>query len=338
MGSHLVDELVGMGHEVSVIDNLSGGFIENHNSESDLYIDDITDHDRVAYIFKTHKPQIVFHLAAYAAEGLSPFVRRYNYVNNMVGSANIINQSIIHKVEFFCFTSSMAVYGNQKAPFTEGMELMPIDPYGVAKAAVERDLEIAYQQHGLQYVVMRPHNVYGPRQNLGDPYRNVVGIWMRQIKNGEPLTIYGDGTQVREFTCIDDVTPYIARSYHHEYHLGRTFNLGLGERMSIWDMAVAVIEATGLTCDLQILPPRHEVKESYPSTVHFKDKFSPSEQTGLVNGLAKMWDWAKDAPVRRSKLPEIEVRDGLYPQWQELGKYGESMWGEYNSKEYWRNR
>jgi UDP-glucose 4-epimerase len=338
MGSHLVDELVGMGHEVSVIDNLSGGFIENHNEETALHIRDITDEESVAYVFSFVKPQLVFHLAAYAAEGLSPFIRRHNYMNNVVGSANVINESIKHKVEFFCYTSSMAVYGNQPAPFTENMDLRPIDPYGVAKAAVERDLEIAHQQHGLNYVVFRPHNVYGPRQNLGDPYRNVVGIWMRQIKNGEPLTIYGDGTQVREFTYIDDVTPYISRSYHHEYHLGRTFNLGLGEQIEINQLAEKVGALAGVYAQHKRLPKRHEVHSSYPSTDLFKNEFSPDRPMNLTSGLISMWDWAKDAPVRRSKLPEIEVREGLYPQWRELGKYGESIWGEYDAKEYWRNR
>jgi UDP-glucose 4-epimerase len=319
MGSHLVDELVGMGHEVSVIDNLSGGFIENHNSESDLVITDITDHEKVAHVFNKYKPQIVYHLAAYAAEGLSPFIRRHNYMNNMVGSANIINQSIIHKVEFFCFTSSMAVYGNQKAPFTEGMDTIPIDPYGVAKAAVERDLEIAHQQHGLNYVVFRPHNVYGPRQNLGDPYRNVVGIWMRQIKNGEPLTIYGDGTQVREFTYIDDVTPHIASSYIGTYQHGRTFNLGLGCRVDVSGLAMFTYLAAGFNdYPVSYLPPRHEVHESYPSTSLFKNEFDPAPPTELTDGLDEMWDWAKDAPVRRSKLPEIEVREGLYPYWEDV--------------------
>jgi UDP-glucose 4-epimerase len=239
-------------------------------------------------------------------------------MNNVVGSANIINESIKHKVKFLCFTSSMSVYGDQPAPFTEDMELKPIDPYGVAKAAVERDLEIAYQQHGLKYVIFRPHNVYGPRQNLGDPYRNVVGIWMRQIKNGEPLTIYGDGTQVREFTYIDDVTPYIARSYQREYALNRTFNLGVGHLVSIKSLAEKVGAVAGVYAQHNHLPPRHEVKKSYPSTGLFKSDYGPRNPISLTRGLIKMWDWAKDAPIRQAKLPEIEVREGLYPYWEEI--------------------
>jgi UDP-glucose 4-epimerase len=169
MGSHLAQELLDMGHEVYVWDDFSGGFLENVPLNIKWQAMDITDNEQVAKWFSVIKPQLVYHLAAYAAEGLSPFIRRHNYLNNVIGSANIINECIKHDVEFLCFTSSMAVYGNQPAPFSEGAELLPIDPYGVAKMAVERDLEIAHQQHGLQYVVMRPHNVYGPKQNIWDP-------------------------------------------------------------------------------------------------------------------------------------------------------------------------
>jgi UDP-glucose 4-epimerase len=302
MGSHLADELVRMGHEVYGIDNLSGGSLFNVGDEIDYLVADICDAERVDNWF-------------------SPFIRNYNYTNNVVGSANIVNACIKYDVKFLCFTSSMAVYGNQQAPFTEGMDTIPIDPYGVAKAAVEQDIRIAGQQHGLEYVIFRPHNVYGPRQNLGDPYRNVVGIWMRQIKNGEPLTIYGDGTQVREFTCIDDVTPYIARSYRKDYAIGRTFNLGLGSKISIHELTGLVCVAArrnvfkvGINC----LPPRHEVKESYPSTGLFRAWFNPVQPTPLDDGLRKMWEWAKDEPIRQSKLPEIEVEAGLYPYWKEL--------------------
>ena len=318
MGSHLVDELVRMGHEVTVVDDLSGGFLENHNDESTLTIASITDTSMMDRVFRLYKPELVFHLAAYAAEGLSPFIRRHNYMNNVVGSANIINQCIIHKVKFLCFTSSMAVYGNQPAPFHEALELMPIDPYGIAKMAVERDIEIAGMQHGLQYVIMRPHNVYGPNQNIWDPYRNVIGIFMRQILEGKPLTIFGDGSQVREFTYIDDITPHIARVYRKDHDLTRTYNLGIGERVSVGVLAEMVCEVAGVHPHVQYMPPRHEVDNSYPSTGLFKRVFSPGEPTGLVNGLERMWAWAQEAPRKQSKLPEIEVRKGLYRQWENV--------------------
>ena len=316
MGSHLARELLDLGHEVYVVDDLSGGFLDNiPDNATTINLANITDHVGMGLAFKEFKPDLVYHLAAYAAEGLSPFIRRYNYMNNIIGSANIINECINHDVQFLCFTSSMAVYGDQPAPFHESLELVPIDPYGVAKMAVERDIEIANRQHGLQYVVMRPHNVYGPNQNIWDPYRNVIGIFMRQIMEGKPLTIFGDGSQVREFTYIDDVTPHIARSSDHEHG---TYNLGVGTKVSIELLAEMVSEVAGVHHAPVYLPPRHEVTNSYPDTGKFAREFSPGRAVTLADGLDKMWSWAQEAPTKRSILPSIEVEGGLYQQWRNV--------------------
>jgi UDP-glucose 4-epimerase len=318
MGSHLARELLDMGHEVLVVDDLSGGSVENLPRWMAREVFDITLTRPLRWAFDKFQPQLVYHLAAYAAEGLSPFIRRHNYMNNVIGSANVINECIKHDVEFLCFTSSMAVYGDQPAPFHEGAELLPIDPYGVAKMAVEFDLEIAHRQHGLQYVVFRPHNVYGPNQNIWDPYRNVIGIWMSQILEGKPLTIFGDGSQVREFTYIDDVTPHIASSYIGTYPSGRVYNLGVGTKVNIKLLAEMVSTIAGVHHAPVYLPPRHEVANSYPSTDLFAREYSPGQAVALSEGLMRMWEWAQAAPKQRSTLPDIEVRKGLYPQWEDV--------------------
>ena len=154
---------------------------------------------------------MVYHYAAYAAEGLSPFIRRYNYTNNLLASANLINNSIEHNVNRFIFASSMSVYGEKHSPpFDENMEQAPIDPYGVAKFSVEQDLAIAFAQHSLNYTIIRPHNFYGRNQNIWDKYRNVLGIWMYQIINDMQPTIFGDGKQTRAFSYVDDsIAPFL---------------------------------------------------------------------------------------------------------------------------------
>ena len=139
----------------------------------------IRDPGFVATIWKDRKFDYVYHLAAYAAEGLSHFIRRYNYETNLVGSINLINQSVIGEVKCFVFTSSIAVYGPGQTPMTEAMVPRPEDPYGISKYAVELDLEAAHKMFGLNYVVFRPHNVYGEHQNIADKYRNVIGIFMK---------------------------------------------------------------------------------------------------------------------------------------------------------------
>jgi len=206
LGSRLADWLIeNTEHTVIGVDDFSGGYIENVNHFVELYSFDLKELKHVNSMFEENKIDIVYHMAAYAAEGLSPFMRKHNYENNLIASTNLITNSIKHNVERFVFTSSMAVYGDKhEPPFSEDLLPFPIDPYGIAKQAVEQDLEVARRQHGLNYTVVRPHNFYGRNQNIWDRYRNVLGIWMYQIMNNIPPTIFGDGEQKKAFSYIDD--------------------------------------------------------------------------------------------------------------------------------------
>jgi len=162
-------------HEVIGIDNLSGGYYENmptkHERFSFYNIDLLED---INSIFKTQDIDYVYQYASYAAEGLSPFIRTFNYKNNLVCTANIINMCIKYNVKRLVFTSSMAVYGRNNPPFDESYTPNPIDPYGVAKYACEMDIKIAAEQHGLDYCIIRPHNIYGPRQNIMRTYDTII--------------------------------------------------------------------------------------------------------------------------------------------------------------------
>jgi len=215
IGSHVTRDLLrfyGNGYRIIAVDNLSGGFIENLPEGAEFVCADVSDQQIVNAIFKTFKPQFVFHLAAYAAEGLSFFIQNFNIRNNLISSVNLINASVNHKVERFVFTSSIAVYGHAKPPVDEACPTLPADPYGIAKSAVEQSLRVAGEMFGLQYTIFRPHNVFGEYQNLGDPYRNVVGIFMNQMLRNQPLTVFGDGNQRRAFSYIAGVSWAIAPS------------------------------------------------------------------------------------------------------------------------------
>src|ERR1700691_2875987 len=131
MGSHVVEQLLNDGHEVVVLDDLSGGFLDNIPEGVIFAKGSILDVDLIDRLFREHKFTYVYHLAAYAAEGLSHFIKRFNYNNNLIGSVNLINESIKHKVKCFVFTSSIAVYGIGKPPLREDMIPVPEDPYGV---------------------------------------------------------------------------------------------------------------------------------------------------------------------------------------------------------------
>ena len=159
IGSHVAKHCLALGYKVIVLDDLSGGFRDQVPPEAEFVEGSVVDHQLVANLFDKHQFNYVYHLAAYAAEGLSHFIRRFNYMNNLIGSVNLINESVKHDVKCFVFTSSIAVYGANQLPMVETLTPKPEDPYGVSKYTVEQDLRIAHDMFGLNYIIFRPHNV-----------------------------------------------------------------------------------------------------------------------------------------------------------------------------------
>jgi UDP-glucose 4-epimerase len=316
IGSHVVKHCLEMGYEVIVLDDLSGGF-EDHIPSGALFVQgSVTDHELITDLFNTHKFTYVYHLAAYAAEGLSHFIRRYNYNTNLVGSINLINESVKHKVKCFVFTSSIAVYGKGQLPMTEEMTPIPEDPYGVSKYAVELDLRSAHEMFGLNYVVFRPHNVYGENQNIGDKYRNVIGIFMNQIMQGKKLTIFGDGKQTRAFSYIDDVAIPIAKCVVIPASYNKVFNVGADEPYAVNDLAKVVCKEFGVEPDINYLNARNEVLHAYSD--HSKARKIFGEPTGisLEEGIARMAKWAKAVGARAGQeFENIEITEKLPDGW-----------------------
>ncbi|MFT6501824.1 MAG: UDP-glucose 4-epimerase [Crocinitomicaceae bacterium] len=316
IGAHVVNDLIKMGHEVIVLDDLSGGFEDNINTKATFVNGSVTDYDLVLALFEKHKFDYVYHLAAYAAEGLSHFIRRFNYNNNLMGSINLINASILHKIKCFVFTSSIAVYGAAKPPMTEDTYPQPEDPYGVAKFAVEQDLKTAHEMFGLNYIVFRPHNVYGVYQNIGDRYRNVVGIFMNQLMQGNALTVFGDGGQTRAFSYITDVSPIIARSVDVPEAYNEVFNLGADKEYTVKELAETTIEVMGMDEPLKYLPARNEVVHAFADHSKVKRVFGVGNFTSLEDGLKDMSDWAKSVGARESSVfDNIEITEKLPSIW-----------------------
>lgn len=316
IGAHVVNDLIKMGHEVVVLDDLSGGFEDNVNTKAEFVNGSITDYKLVLELFEKHEFDYVYHLAAYAAEGLSHFIRRFNYENNLMGSINLINASILHKVKCFVFTSSIAVYGAAKPPMTEETFPQPEDPYGVAKFAIEQDLKAAHEMFGLNYIIFRPHNVYGVYQNIGDRYRNVVGIFMNQLMQGNSLTVFGDGMQTRAFSYITDVSPFIARSVDAPEAYNEVFNLGADKEYTVKELAETTIKVMGMSEPLQHLPARNEVVHAYADHSKVKRVFGIGEFTTLENGLKDMAEWARSVGARESSVfSNIEITENLPSIW-----------------------
>ena len=316
IGSHVTKHLLKMGYTVVALDDLSGGFRDNIPAEARWVQASVTDYGLLQKLFEAEHFDYVYHLAAYAAEGLSHFIRRYNYENNLIGSVNLINLSVLHSIKCFVFTSSIAVYGANQVPMTEDLIPQPEDPYGVSKYAVEMDLKAAHHQFGLNYIVFRPHNVYGEHQNIGDKYRNVIGIFMNQILSGLPLTVFGDGEQTRAFSYIDDVAPVIARSVLTPPAYGEVFNVGGDQPYTINQLIRVVSKVMGVSPDVTYLPVRKEVKHAFSSHEKAREFFAVPAPVSLEEGVGRMVAWVRQVGSRKTKdFAAIEIAQGLPKGW-----------------------
>jgi UDP-glucose 4-epimerase len=318
IGSHVADALLARGHEVCVLDDLSGGFRENVPGGAEFVHGSVADAAVVERVFSGRRITHVYHLAAYAAEGLSHFIKRFNYTNNVIGSVTLLNAAVRHEVELFVFTSSIAVYGENPAlPLTEATPPHPEDSYGIAKYAIELELEACRRMFGLDSVVFRPHNVFGPRQNIGDRYRNVIGIFMNQILQGQPMTIFGDGTQTRAFSYIDDVAPVMAEAIDVAAARNRTFNIGADTPCALTELARRVATALHAPPTIVQLPARLEARHVHAAHDEIRRVFGDRPQTPLQEGLEAMAAWVRGHGARQSaRFEGIEILKNLPAAWQ----------------------
>jgi len=317
IGSHVAEELFDRGHQVIVLDDLSGGFTDNIIEGVKFMQGSINDVNLVNHLFEQYKFEFVFHLAAYAAEGLSHFIKRFNYENNLIGSINLINASVNVGVKCFVFTSSIAVYGASPVlPMTEETPARPEDSYGIAKLAVEQELKICKEMFGLEYIIFRPHNVYGERQNIGDKYRNVVGIFMNQILQNKPMSVFGDGKQTRAFSYIKDVAPIIAESVQIPEAYNQIFNIGAEQPYTINELANAVARSMGVEPALLYLPARNEVMHAYSSHEKAQRVLGKRKLHSLEEGLDFMAAWVRQHGARSSQeFKNIEVNKNFPKAW-----------------------
>jgi UDP-glucose 4-epimerase len=318
LGSRLSDYIVENHPDVQIVgvDDLSGGYIENVNKDVTFYQLNLVN-DKIDWIFDLHQFDYVYHFAAYAAEGLSPFIRTYNYQNNLVATSRIITECIKHDIKRLVFTSTLAVYGHQDGNMFDEIQVpKPIDPYGVAKYGCEMDIQIAGEQHGLDWCIIRPHNVYGVKQNVWDKYRNVLGIWMYQHTINEPMTIFGDGTQTRAFSYIDDSLEPLWKASQDKRASKEIINLGGIKEYSINEANEILREVVG-GGTVKYFEGRHEVKHSIPTWQKSIDLLDFEHKTDLKEGLSKMWEWVKSQPVReRFVWPFYELDKGIYSFWK----------------------
>lgn len=321
IGSHFSKYLLDKGYDVIGIDDMSGGyqeFVDKRLIKSKkFYKINLIDDSSLDKIFAKHKPDYVYHFAAYAAEALSPFIRNFNYTNNLTCSVNVINKCLKYDIKKIIFTSSMAVYGHGNPPFIEKQIPSPADPYGIAKYAVEMDLKQAFDQFGLKYNIVRPHNIIGTNQNIWDKYRNVIGIWIRQILAGEDISIFGDGHQKRAFSDIK----YFMSPFEKLMKLNDcdTFNLGADKEYEILEVAKLVQKngkKLGHNSEIIHLEPRHEVKNAYCDHSKAKKILGFKDSTNIEKTIQEMFAWAEKQPKRKTKYMNYEIEKNMYSFWK----------------------
>lgn len=300
IGSHLVDEFINEGYDVYGIDNLSGGSLYNVNPECKHHTLDLRDRFETECLVDEIEADVLYHLAADATEGRSQFTPTSAIENNLNAYMNVLIPFIKAGGKKVVLFSSMSVYGKGKPPFSEKMARKPVDVYGQAKRAMEEITEILSEVHGFQYVIIRPHNVYGERQRLDDPYRNVIGIFINRMLQGKPLYIYGDGEQRRAFSYIGDmIKPMVrAMSLHKEI-----INLGAEKDYSINQLAELISDKVEHVADR----PK-EVKEAFSTTEKSKKLLKFEDKTPLFFGIGKTIEWAKQKGFQEPKyLDELEI-------------------------------
>lgn len=301
IGSHLYDQLFAMGYEVYGVDDLSGGFMRNVSQKKFFTKLDLRDRTKTASYIKELRPDIIFHLAADATEGRSQFTPFSAVDRNLVAYANLLVPAIKHGLKKMILASSMSVYGKQQAPFHESMIPQPEDIYGMSKAGMEKMTEVMAKVYGFKYAIIRPHNVYGPRQNLSDPYRNVIGIFINCLLHGKNFYIYGDGKQKRAFSHISDVVPATIRAGFSRKCEGKVINIGSDEVVLIKDMARIVLEEffgkKNIPAEFKPknMPDRpQEVKYAYCAHMEAEKLLNFKADTRLREGIARMIKWARE--------------------------------------------
>lgn len=321
IGSNICNELFKRGEVVVALDNLEGGDKQNLLPGVEFVGADILDSFFLEAFFETYRPDYVIHAAAFAAEGLSHFVRRHCITNIAVGTTNLINASINSGcVKHFSLFSSIAVMGEGTPPFRETDTPNPIDVYGAAKLLAEFDLISAHKMWGMNYNIWRAHNVVGINQNLNDGYRNFATICFRAILENRPIPIFSTGNQTRAFSPVSDVVgPVVASIDRPESH-NRIFNVGWDNPVSVMDLAKVISEEMGVPLKVEHLPARHEVEHAFSSHTMAKRYFGDVIGTvSLRQEIKKMAAWVRTKQLREpQKFKNIEIHKNLPPSWKSL--------------------
>jgi UDP-glucose 4-epimerase len=294
MGSHMADDFLKLGHEVVGIDNLIGGYVDNIPEGVEFYKNDCSNFNEIKDCFKN--VDLVIHTACTAYEGLSVFSPSLIVKNTSLATAATLAASVKNNVKKYVYLSSMARYGTQDTvPFTEDMVPKPQDPYGISKVESEMLVRNISETHGMDYTILVPHNIIGPRQKYDDPFRNVASIMINRMLKGQQPIIYGDGNQKRCFSFYKDVANPILIASQDSIANGKTINIGPDEEfITLNNLAEIIAEILGFDLDPIYMPGRpQEVKHANCSADLAREILGYKTTVNLKDGITELIKWIK---------------------------------------------
>lgn len=320
LGSHLADRFLFEGYKVKGIDNLIGGYKSNVPEEVDFYQFDLADLKQLNEAMQG--VDIVVHAACTAYEGLSVFSPSLVVQNTTQITATTLSASVKQGVKKFVYMSSMARYGVQDSlPYLESMVPKPQDPYGIAKVASEQLVKNICQTHGIDFVILVPHNIIGPRQKFDDPFRNVASIMINRMLSGKQPIIYGTGEQTRCFSFINDVINPCARAINTDAVSERTINIGPDEEtVTINELAQILGKLMNIEVHPIHMPGRpQEVNHAICSSDLARQLLGYETSTTLEVGLKQLIDWISEQGVRPFSyhLPLEFITDKTPATWKD---------------------
>jgi len=319
LGSHLADTMIAEGHHVVGVDSLLGGYLDNVPPRAEFFAEDCNDLE----CMKEHMRgvDVVFHCAAAPHEGLSVFSPRLVTQSVVSATASMLSAACDAGVRRFVFLSSMARYGTGTVPFLESAPTCPQDPYGIGKVAAEELVKNLCDVHGVEWSNAVPHNIYGPRQKYDDPFRNVAAIFANLLLQDRQPFVYGDGSQRRSFSFIDDVVGPLALMASSHRVVREVVNLGPDDgSVTILELAGKLASLVGVELLPTYLPPRpQEVKDAFCSAAKARRLLGYEPKTRLEDGMRMLVEWIRmrgpkpfeyhlPVEIRSKKAPETWTR------------------------------
>jgi UDP-glucose 4-epimerase len=297
LGSTLAVRLLKAGHVVHGISR------SNRNPISGVYDHhfDLQNVQTTQNAISNIAPDVVYHLSANASEAMGQKAPIDMTQRNMGIFMNVLRSSIDNKVKKFIYASSIAVYGETPSPYDEDSPTEPKDVYGINKLACEQILKVMSQVYNFKHTIFRPHNLYGERQNMSDPTRNVVALFMRRLMENKPCTLYGEGRMRRSFSYADDVADVFQQALHDDFN-GITMNVGSDRPVTIKEFFNDLLALTGKSVEVSETPARPQEIFDFIANHRIQNKMCSYEDTPLLDGLMKTWIAVKD-----KQLPPLEV-------------------------------